>query len=88
MISWHASLLGWVICWKQGAKKTVESAFVYETNVANLHGTIWVCWTWLPKGISVQRIPDRKLFAEDFVVGGWHRGIDGDFKKQENSQRL
>jgi hypothetical protein len=72
MVFWHTELLGCIVCWKQGAEKSVESALAYETNVADLHGPIWVCWTWLPQGISVRRIFDCKLFAEDLVFG--HRG--------------
>ena len=75
IIFWHAELLGWIVCWKQGAKKAVESAFEYETNVADLHGPIWIFWPWLPKCISVRRIPYCKLFAEDIVVGDRHRGL-------------
>ena len=48
MMFWHTEILGWIICWKQGAEKMAESALEYKTNVANLHGSIWVSWTWLP----------------------------------------
>jgi hypothetical protein len=69
MIFWHASLVGWIVCWKQGIEKTMKFAPAYETNVADLHGPIWCLWTWLPQGMSVRRILDGKLFAEDVVVG-------------------
>lgn len=42
MIFWDAELLGWIVCWKQGAEKAVESTPAYEANVADLHGPIWV----------------------------------------------
>ena len=48
MIFWHSQFLGWIVCWKHGAEKTVESALEYETNVADLHGPIWICWSWIP----------------------------------------
>ena len=70
MILWHATLLvGWIVCWKQGVEKTMEFAFAYETNVANLHRLFWVPWAWLPQSMSVRRICDGKLFAENLVVG-------------------
>ena len=69
MMFWNASFLGWVICRKQGVEKTMEFASEYETDVADSHGPIWFPWTWLPKGMSVRRIVDCKLFAEDVVVG-------------------
>ena len=69
MIFWHAELLGWIICRKQGTEKKVESALAYETDVPDLHGPIWISWTWFPQGISVRRILDCKLFAEDLVIG-------------------
>ena len=47
-IFWNAELLGGIVCWKQGAENTVESAFEYESNVADLHGPIRVSWAWLP----------------------------------------
>jgi hypothetical protein len=72
MIIWHAVLVGWMVCWKQGVEKTMEFASAYETNVANLNRLIRVRWTWLPQSVSVQRIFDGKLFAKDIAVG--HRG--------------
>ena len=69
MIFWHASVMGWVICWKQGIEKTMEIASAYKTDITNLHGPLGVPWTWAPQGMSVRRILDCKLFAEDLVVG-------------------
>jgi hypothetical protein len=73
MMFWHAELLGWIICWKQGIEKTMEIAFAYETDIANLNASIWVPWTWPPQGMSVRRVLDCKLFAEDVKVS--HRGL-------------
>jgi hypothetical protein len=72
MVFWHATLVGWIVCWKQGVEKTMEFAPAYETNVANLHRHIRVPWTWLPQSMSVQRVFDGKLFAKNIAVG--HRG--------------
>ena len=72
IIFWHAELVGWMICWKQGIEETVEFASTYETNVADLYRPIWSPRTWFPEGMSVRRILDGKLFAKDVVVG--HRG--------------
>ena len=68
MIFWHVSLVGWMVCRKQCVEEAVEFASTYETNVTDLHGPIWSPWTWLPQGMSVRRILDGKLFAEDVVV--------------------
>jgi hypothetical protein len=75
MIFWHASGMGWIICWKQGVEKTMEIASAYKTDIANLHGPLGIPWTWAPQGMSVRRILDCKLFAEDLVVG--HRDRRG-----------
>jgi hypothetical protein len=69
IIFWHAKLVGWIICWKQGVEKTVKFASTYETDVSDLHRPIWSPWTWLPQSMSVRRILDGKLFTEDVVVG-------------------
>ncbi len=69
MVFWHAALVGWIVCWKQGVEKTMEFASAYETNVADLHRLIRVPWTRLPQGMSIQGILDGKLFAEDVAVG-------------------
>jgi hypothetical protein len=74
MIFWH-TLVGWIVCWKQSVKKTMEFASAYETDIANMHGYIWVPWTWRPQGMSVRRILDCKLFAEDIIVS--HRDRKG-----------
>ena len=58
-----------MICGKEGVEKAMESAFPYEANITNLHGTIMFRGTWHPEGMSVRRILDRKLRAEDVVVG-------------------
>ena len=78
MIFWHASLMGWIVRWKEGIEETMEFASSYETDIANLHGPIRISWTWPPQGMSVRRILDGKLFAEDVVVG--HRGHKGQGK--------
>ena len=72
IIFWHAELVGWMIGWKQGVEKTVEFASTYKTDVADLYRPIWSPRTWFPEGMSVRRILDGKLFAEDVVVG--HQG--------------
>jgi hypothetical protein len=69
MMFWNAELLGWIVCWKQSVEKTMEIASANETDIANLHWLIWVTWTWPPHGMSIRRILDCKLFAEDLVVG-------------------
>jgi hypothetical protein len=69
MIVWHATLMGWIVFWKQDVEKTMEFAFAYETNVANLHRLIRVPWTWLPQSMSVLGISDGKLFAKYIAFG-------------------
>ena len=69
IIFWHAALVGWIVCWKQGVEKAMEFAIAYKTNVANLHRFIREPWFWLPQGMSVQRIFDGKLLAENIAVG-------------------
>ena len=78
MIFRHAELLGWIVCWKQSVEKTMEIASANETDIANLHWLIRVTWTWPPQGMSIRRILDCKLFAEDLVVG--HRKSTGQGK--------
>jgi hypothetical protein len=75
MMFWHAEPMGWIICWKQGIEKTMEIASAYKTDIAYLHGPIWIAWIWPPQGMSVRRVLDCKLFAEDVIVG--HRDCDG-----------
>jgi hypothetical protein len=53
MIVWHAVLVGWIACWKQGVENTMELAFTYKANVAHLYGLIWFPWSWHPQGMSV-----------------------------------
>ena len=48
IIFWQAGILGWIAFRKQRAKKAVESALEYETNVADLHAPIWVSRPRLP----------------------------------------
>jgi hypothetical protein len=69
MIFWYAELMGWIVCWKQGVEKRIESSSAYETDVADLHRPLWFSWTWLPQGVSVRRMLDGKLFAVDVVLG-------------------
>ena len=45
----------------------MEFASAYETDVANLHGSIRVPWGRHPQCMSVRRIFDRELIAEDIV---------------------
>jgi hypothetical protein len=74
--------VGWIVCWKQGVEKSMKIATTYETDIANLHGPIGVPWIWPPQGMSIRRILDCKLFAEDVVVG--HRDRKGAGKGQRN----
>lgn len=85
MIFWHAELVGWIVCWKQGVEKTMEIAVAYKADIANSHGPIRVSWTWPPQGMSVRRVLDCKSFAEDVVVGGGHRNRKGKEKKTLNT---
>jgi len=55
--------------------KRRESAFAYEADVANLHGTIQPRWTRVPQGMSVRRILACELSANDvtmchYCIGG------------------
>ena len=72
IILWHAKVLGFIVCGKEGVEKAVEFAHAYETDVADFHGPIRVIWTWVPQGMSVGRIPDSKLFSKDVVVSHWN----------------
>jgi hypothetical protein len=69
MILWHAELVGWIVCRKQSVEEAMEIASAYESNITYLHRPIWVTWTWPPQGMSVRRILDCKLIAENVVVG-------------------
>jgi len=81
MIFWHAEVVGWMVCWKQGVEKTMETALAYETDIAYLHGSIRFPWSWPPQGMPVRWILDCKLFAEDVIVG--HR----DRKRSQESRK-
>jgi len=72
IILWHAKVLGFIVCGKEGVEKAVEFAHAYETDVADFHGPIRVIWTWVPQGMSVGRIPNSKLFSKDVVVSHWN----------------
>ena len=72
MTFWHAVLMGFIVFRKQGVEKSMEFASAYETNVANLHMLLRVPWTRLPQCMSVRRIFDGKLFAENIALV--HRG--------------
>jgi hypothetical protein len=56
MIFRYTKRVGWMIRRKECVEKTVESAFAYETDVANLHGTIRPRRTGFPQSVSVRRI--------------------------------
>jgi hypothetical protein len=71
IILWHAKVLRFIVCGKEGVEKAVEFAHAYETDVADFHGPSRVIWTWVPQGMSVGRIPDSKLFSKDVVVSHW-----------------
>jgi hypothetical protein len=53
MVFWYARLVRWMIRRKKSIEKAVESAFAYETNIANLDWTIQPRWTGLPQGMAV-----------------------------------
>ena len=69
MIFWYAELVGRMVRGKESIEKAVESAFTYETNVADLYGTIEPRWTGFPQGMAVCRVLDCELSAKDVVVG-------------------
>jgi len=78
IIFWHAKVLGFIVCGKEGVEKAVEFAHAYETDVADFHGPSRVIWTWVPQGMSVGRIPDSKLFSKDVVVSHWSMQRSGE----------
>jgi hypothetical protein len=41
MIFWYAGLVGRMARSKKGIEKSVESAFAYETDIANLYDAIY-----------------------------------------------
>jgi len=69
MIFRYTELVRWMVCGKEGVEKMVESAFTYEANISNLHGTRKDRRTGLPQGTTVRRILGRKPPAKDIVVG-------------------
>ena len=74
IVLWHTEqAMGLIVFGKQSIEKTVEFAFAYVTDVANLHGAIQSPQTWprLPQGMTICRIPDHKLFTKDVIVGHW-----------------
>ena len=68
MIFWYTILVGWMVRREESVEKTVESAFAYEADVANLHGAIRGLWTRVPQGMTVRRIPACELPTKDVVV--------------------
>jgi len=69
MIFWHAEFVGRMVRGKKSIEKAVESAFTYETNIADLYGTIQPRRTRFPQGMTVCRVLDCELSAKDVVVG-------------------
>jgi hypothetical protein len=69
-----------IFCGEQSIEKTVKSSTAYETDVPDFHWVIWFCWTRLPKGMSIRRVFDRKLFAKDIEIG--HQWPQGSSKTQ------
>ena len=53
MVFWYAGLVGWMVSRKKSIEKAVESAFAYETDVANIDGAIEPRWTGLPQSMAV-----------------------------------
>ena len=53
MMFWYTRHVGWMTGRKKGIEKAVESAFTYETDVANLDRTIQLRWTGLPQSMTV-----------------------------------
>jgi hypothetical protein len=76
-----AELVRWMVCWKQGIEETMEVASTYETDIANLHGPFWIPRSWPPQGMSIRRILDCKLFAEDVEVCHRDRKSQGNLSK-------
>ena len=69
MIFRYTELMGWMVGGKESIEKTVESAFAYETDIANLHGAVKCCWTGIPQGMSIRRICVCKLPTKDVIMG-------------------
>jgi hypothetical protein len=53
MMFWYARFVGWMIGRKKSIEKAVESAFTYETDVANLNRAMLLRWTGLPQSMAV-----------------------------------
>jgi hypothetical protein len=53
MMFWYTRHVGWMIGRKKSIEKAVESAFTYETDVANLDGAIQPRWAGLPQSMTV-----------------------------------
>ena len=53
MVFWYAELVGWMVRGKKGIEESVESAFTYETDVANLDWAMQPRWTGLPQSMAV-----------------------------------
>jgi hypothetical protein len=69
VIFWYAELVGWMIGGKKSVEETDESAFVYKTDIANLHGTMQARRTGLPQGMAVSGILAGKVSTKNVVVG-------------------
>jgi hypothetical protein len=61
--------MGWVIRRKKGIKQPAKLAFANETDVTDFYSRIKSPWTWLPQSMSVCRIFQPELVAEDIIVG-------------------
>jgi hypothetical protein len=76
MVLWHTEpAMGWMVCWEQSIEKTVEFAFAYVTDVANLNRAIQPPRAWFPQSMTIRGILNRKLFAEYVIVGHTDQGI-------------
>ena len=53
MIFWYAELVGRMVRGKESIEKAVESAFAYETDVANLNRAMLPRWPGLPQSMAV-----------------------------------
>ena len=71
MVFWYAGLVRWMIRRKKSVEKAVESAFTYETDVANLDWAMQPRWTGFPQSMAVRRILDCELPTKDVVVSHW-----------------
>ena len=53
VVFWYAKFVGWMIGRKKSIEKAVESAFAYETDVANLNRAMLSRWPGLPQSMTV-----------------------------------